>query len=127
MPTPVPSNELQPKPSTLPRICVADRERRCYELAGKGLFKDPSWTLVHGVAHRWNLGHAWLQKGAWIYDPVADRCLPASEYEATYEARAERRYSAKEAAELAVRTRHWGPWHGPWEGWQFPRSEHTGE
>jgi hypothetical protein len=79
---------------------------------------------VHGTAYRWKLGHAWLQKGDWIYDPVADQCLTASEYEAIYEARAERTYAVKEAAELVARTLHWGPWHGAWEGWRFPHFEH---
>lgn len=90
----------------LPRI--RKRAHRCYELAGRGQQRDPSWTLVHGTLESC-IGHAWLEKEGTVYD----RFMPIAQYIEEYAALAERRYSAKEAAEamLSAKRATWGPWH----------------
>ncbi len=60
---------------TPPLLREHHRKGRCFELAGKGLLRDPTWTLVHGWVSagipRLLTAHAWLQKEGYVYDPVA--------------------------------------------------------
>jgi hypothetical protein len=80
----------RPKPA---RIRVRTRLHRCYELAGKGAFKDGSWKLVH-----------WVLSGSesdtpgwgWAYDPVRNECVPEAVYMAEYEATVERCYTQQQ-------------------------------
>jgi hypothetical protein len=99
------------------------RQGRCYELAYKHLerddrFTDRNWTLVHGEVispaefNGQPLGHAWLQRGGRIYDPVFDREFDSLTYFAKYKANAIAAYTRAEAVRLAVAHGHYGPWHG---------------
>lgn len=95
-----------------PRVRARDRTHRCYELAGKGQQRDPSWTLVHGTIRGW-IGHAWLEKDGAVYDAVLDRFMSVEQYVEEFGAKVERRYSRKEAAHeiLSAQRLTWGPWH----------------
>lgn len=97
-----------------PRVRARSRQGRCFELAGKGQQRDPSWILVHGTIYGW-IAHAWLEKDGTAYDAVIDRFVPVPQYEREFDAIAERRYGPREAAEAMLsgpQGRHtWGPWH----------------
>lgn len=105
-----------PRP-TPPRFPARRRNGRCFELAARGQTTiDPTWTLIHGRAALVGtlpllIAHAWLAKGAYIYDPTLDEVLPAKEYKTRYKAVVEQRYSITETRRLLVAHEHWGPWH----------------
>jgi hypothetical protein len=79
-----------------------------------GQSQAPEWVLVHGVANgppgTGTIGHAWLEHGAVVYDPVLDRSFPVIEYQHQFGAMGHARYTAEEAAYLLVQHGHYGPW-----------------
>lgn len=92
-----------------PRIRVSgDRFGRCYELAGRGVMEFRDWSLIHGRA--FGVGHAWLECRGWTYDAVWDVIVTCEQYKGWAGAVTERVYSAKQAAECAASSGHWGPW-----------------
>jgi len=109
----------QTRPPKPPRINVKVRMKRCYELAGKGIYRDGSWTLIHGLAYEWVFGHAWLMKDGWVYDPVADKCFTWEEYQKKFDARIIHSYTQAEVFAQGLRTGHWGPWDDEWHSIEF--------
>jgi hypothetical protein len=105
------SNSQRPPDAPVPpRINVlGSREGRCYELAGRGVVEYRDWLLVHGTAY--GTGHAWLERESWIYDAVIDQLMTSAQYKSFARAAGARTYTAKETAELAASSRHWGPWY----------------
>lgn len=100
-----------PKPAGAPLVKDASsRRHQCFPLAVQCVLQDPSWTLIHGVIYA-HVAHAWLRKGAWIYDPVEDVTMTVVEYEGGYHVTEERAYTAQEANAMTLRTGLWGPWH----------------
>ena len=81
-------------------------------MAAKGIHRDESgaWELVHGT-YWGGLGHAWLQSGDTVYDPVCDELFCAAEYLTRFRAAVIARYSRLEMARLVAESGHWGPWH----------------
>lgn len=82
------------------------REKRCHELAGKGILQDGAerWTLVHGATVA-GIDHAWLELDGRFYDPVADS------FDAQFApGRIDHRYTQIEAGKLISKTNNWGPW-----------------
>jgi hypothetical protein len=98
-----------------PRGCIGC----CYELAWKYQAKDErfaDWLLVHGEvngAEGRRTGHAWLERGASIFDPVSNVTLPAASYYGQHDARSFETYDQTEAASAALLHGHLGPWHSP--------------
>ena len=97
---------------------MSDRQGRCFELAFSAMLEpeNAGAVLMHGtVIGRGGsrIDHAWLiiEDGAAIYDPVFDRLILPTSYNARFAPEEERRYSAKEAAEEALNQGHSGPWH----------------
>jgi hypothetical protein len=88
------------------------RSGRCYELAGKYLLDDPTWTLVHGTARGRDgrIGHAWLVRGDTVYDATLDKSFARADYVARYAANEVTTYRAIEAARAMLVSGHWGPW-----------------
>jgi hypothetical protein len=99
-----------PKPAS--RIRPRSRLGRCYELAGRYVFDDPRWSLVHGTAccADGRVWHAWLKFGDYIYDPVLDRSYSAHEYASTFDTEEDSTFTQREAAVTALKFGHWGPW-----------------
>lgn len=95
---------------TGPRVRARNRKGRCFELAGKGQWRDPSWTLVHGSIFGW-IAHAWLVKDGMVYDAVGDQFMSERDYQEQYQSVIERSYQWKEAAMFLADSPHWGPWH----------------
>ena len=92
----------------------------CFEAAFGAQIEDSTWTLVHGVATGGPTGdmrisHAWVEREGIVYDNACgrDRTLPRELYYRVGRIRDDqcRRYTADEAAEQALTTGHYGPWH----------------
>lgn len=102
---------------------IRKRNGRCYELAYCGLMQandkgaTGKFVLVHGevngppdLAPR--TGHAWLEYiGApFVYDAVKDKTIPMIDYYRTMKPTNITKYALIEAAQMAVKTSHYGPW-----------------
>jgi hypothetical protein len=99
----------------VPRINARKRIGRCYELAGRGLLQAGAlsrWNLVHGTVTETEglLGHAWLELGGLVYDPVMDFLFTKKDYYGARKAKVVRRYTMRQAAVLMVRHKTAGPW-----------------
>lgn len=100
------------------------RTGRCYELAFERVVKaktsqeSGSMRLIHGVIRDTNLTrggalicHAWVEQGGNVWEPVLDSTMPKSVFMHMFDATAIHHYSPTEAIELALSTKHSGPWH----------------
>ena len=93
-----------------------DRHGRCFELAYLTIADDstdPEWRLVHGsVLFRTDgrMGHAWLARGEFVYDPVLDRVFSWSLFRESHGAVERIAYTRTEAVRRASESRHSGPW-----------------
>ncbi len=105
---------------TRPKTRARKRSGRCYTLAFKSLhdMKDPGdWRLVHGEVDCYDpasdsprMGHAWLETGDEVFDPVPNEFFPKDEYYALGRATIVRRYTKIEAAHVMLKEGHTGPW-----------------
>lgn len=91
------------------------RQGNAYKLALLGcLHGGEDWTLVHGETIRpkgkGRMGHAWLERDGWVYDPVLDRVWPWHIYVRFVGAVSIRRYSYAETWQIVEKTDHCGPW-----------------
>lgn len=73
-------------------------------------------VLVHGTLTNPQdksqvIGHAWIEAGDKVYDPVMDVIWPKDAYYRFYKAVPERTYSRIQAVRFMRRTKHFGPWH----------------
>jgi len=100
------------KPRPVSAYRPRKRQGRCYELAFKLLTDDPTWTLVHGVANSGgaDIGHAWLERDGWVFDPVLNRSLAWIDYATDRRAVRLASFTAQDAARRAVASGHYGPW-----------------
>lgn len=94
---------------------VEQRHGNGYKLALLGcLHGGEDWTLVHGETvgpkRIGRMGHAWLERDDWVYDPVLDRAWPWHIYSRFVGAVSMRRYSYSETWRFAEETGHCGPW-----------------
>jgi hypothetical protein len=94
---------------------VKKRAGKGYQLALEGFMNaGEEWTLVHGEAngplghHR--MGHVWLERDGWVYDPVLDRIWPWDIYSAFTGAVPTQRYSKEDMWRKCAETHHCGPW-----------------
>jgi hypothetical protein len=85
-----------------------NRQGRCFELAYLTQQDNPEWILIHGIAD--NTPHAWLEKNEEIYDAVLNRRMSKTDYQLTHGAIPDKEYSHLEAAILAVKMKHFGPY-----------------
>ncbi|MFN2484267.1 MAG: hypothetical protein ABR509_04935 [Candidatus Limnocylindria bacterium] len=102
--------------------------KECYTRALDYVFDNPAATLVHGtyapLEERPDIrtGHAWAELDDGdrrvAFDPNEQRFYDRESYYAALRLKADRRYSAPDAAKLAVATRHCGPW----ESWEVPEA-----
>ena len=97
----------------------------CYGRALDRLFKMKNvrgWRLVHGFAFvgGWVPGeHAWLRlPDGRVWDPTENALVTAEKYEAICHATPVREYTRLQAARLASRHRHSGPWYDEKIGWR---------
>lgn len=88
---------------------------RCYELAYNYLHKDDRfvrWRLVHGEIGegRLAIGHAWLKRGALIYDPVLDEFFHAWSYRERFDAVALESFTMSDCLKWIGVHGTYGPW-----------------
>jgi hypothetical protein len=101
-----------------------DATGNCYEDSA-WLVMDPldrsytDWTLVHGrpVLQRppfIRYGHAWVERGGYVFDPSVGVTMPTDAYYALGKITEDEmyRYTAAEARLKLVEHKHWGPWEG---------------
>jgi len=92
-----------------------DRQGRCYELAFQFIKREEEGLLVHGRVFagptpRW-VNHAWVEtETGFVYEPVYQRFYRKEEFFKAFYAEADARYTWAEAAALALRHKHFGPW-----------------
>src|SRR5262245_15770440 len=97
----------------------------CYRRALKRLFKQKDvrgWRLVHGFAF---VGgnvpgkHAWLLlPDGRVWDPTENAYATAEEYKAARRSTPVREYTRLQAARLAAKHGHYGPWYDERTGWK---------
>jgi hypothetical protein len=117
--------DLRPRPTS--RIRPRGRRGRRFELSGRYLFDDRTWTLVHGVVRSSDVdsvAHAWLRRDGWVYDAVEDKSYRADEYAAKYARRELAAFSAVAAAKMAIDTKNWDPLAEPEALARLCRREH---
>jgi hypothetical protein len=101
------------------------RKGRCYERSFQALLDTHSgWTLVHGrptltVDPFIEYGHAWLESpdGFWCYNAETRDVITASLFYDVGNIRREPdrlfKYTKTQAATMALKFQHYGPWEGP--------------
>jgi hypothetical protein len=109
---------IEEGPCRFARIRARKRQKRCYELAGRGICENDgaaALLLVHGLVSDPTVGrydHAWLldPRTCSVYDPVADRCFTEAEYRELKLASVRRVYSHADVCQMTITTGHFGPW-----------------
>jgi hypothetical protein len=98
------------------RLRPRTRLGRCYELSWKYQCDDDrfvGWLLVHGEGNSKageRIGHAWLEFGDCVFDPVENATYEKTAYYARYGAKCLHTYEPKEAALAATAHGHFGPY-----------------
>lgn len=95
---------------------------RCYELAWKVVAYNPQLEcrLVHGRlvnpdparGRLAEVDHAWVEHGDLVFDAVLVRWYLRDDFYTRFQASVYATYTFKQAGAHALRTRHYGPWHG---------------
>jgi uncharacterized membrane protein (UPF0127 family) len=116
------SEGLKIEPVTSERInlqkapAVATEEKptgNCYADAWRFVIKEGEGELVHGMVYSGNrrIGHAWVETATgWIWEPQTRRYFTSLGFRHDYAPVEESRYNAEEAAIMAARMKHLGPW-----------------
>jgi len=92
-----------------------DRQGRCYELAFHFIKREEEGLLVHGRVFsgptpRW-VNHAWVEtETGFVYEPVYHRFYRKDDFFKAFHAKEDARYSWTDAAALALKHKHFGPW-----------------
>lgn len=85
----------------------------CYQDAWRFVIKEEEGYLVHGTV--WSrdkrIGHAWVEtETGWIWEPETGRYFTSLGFIDVFAPDIESRYTPEEAAIMAARTNHHGPW-----------------
>jgi uncharacterized membrane protein (UPF0127 family) len=119
------SENLKIEPVTSERLtrqkapaAIATEEKpagNCYADAWRFVIKEGEGELVHGTVYSGNrrIAHAWVETSTgWIWEPQTRRYFTSLGFRHDYAPVEESRYTAEEAAIMAARTKHLGPWTG---------------
>jgi len=85
----------------------------CYADAWRFLVKEEEGKLIHGTVFSGGrrIGHAWVETAtSWIWEPETSRYFTRLGFRDAFSPDIESRYTAEEAAIMAARTKHFGPW-----------------
>jgi uncharacterized membrane protein (UPF0127 family) len=85
----------------------------CYANAWRFVIREGEGTLIHGTVYSGNrrIGHAWVETATdWIWEPQTGRYFTNLGFRHDYAPVEESRYTVEEAAIMAARTKHLGPW-----------------
>ena len=99
-----------PRPTS--RYRPRKRHHRCFELCVKFQTDDASWLVNHGevLVHGIPIGHAWMERDGWVFDPVEDISESCADYERRRGAVRHATFTYVEVSEAIDRTGHYGPW-----------------
>lgn len=92
------------------------RDRRCHELAGRFMFDNPTWILVHAVLHNWDSSgldypHAFTEKDGVVYDPTLNKFYKKEDYYAFFSVSVEATYTVEQMGRTALKYGEWCAWH----------------
>jgi len=85
----------------------------CYADSWRFLIKEGEGELIHGTVFTGGrrMGHAWVETSTgWVWEPQTGRYHTKLGFQATFAPVVEARYAAEEAAIMAARAKHLGPW-----------------
>ncbi len=85
----------------------------CYADSWRFLIKEGEGELIHGTVFTGGLRmrHAWVETSTgWVWEPQTGRYHTKLGFQATFAPVVEARYAAEEAAIMAARAKHLGPW-----------------
>jgi len=85
----------------------------CYADAWRFLIKEEEGELIHGTVFSGGrrIGHAWVETSTgWVWEPETNRFFTRLGFRDTFAPEIVSRYTAEEAAIMAARTKHLGPW-----------------
>ena len=85
----------------------------CYADSWRFLIKEGEGELIHGTVFTGGLRmrHAWVETSTgWVWEPQTGRYHTKLGFQATFAPVVEARYTAEEAAIMAARAKHLGPW-----------------
>jgi len=87
----------------------------CYREAYRFVLKEGD-HLIHGKitspADKRVVNHAWVEfDTGWVWEPQTEKFMRKAEFEQFFEPKVEAKYTPKEAMGLALKSRHYGPWH----------------
>ncbi|MDD4987239.1 MAG: DUF192 domain-containing protein [Dehalococcoidales bacterium] len=85
----------------------------CYADAWRFLIKEEEGTLIHGTVFSGGrrMGHAWVETATgWIWEPQTGRYFTLLGFRDAFAPDKESRYTAEQAAIMAARAKHLGPW-----------------
>jgi len=85
----------------------------CYADAWRFVIREGEGDLIHGTVYSGNrrIGHAWVETSTgWIWEPETGKYFTDLGFRANLAPIVESRYTAEEAAIMAARTKHFGPW-----------------
>ncbi|MBI2852743.1 MAG: hypothetical protein HYX84_06545, partial [Chloroflexi bacterium] len=85
----------------------------CYADAWRFLIKEEEGNLVHGTVFSGGrrTGHAWVETlTGWIWEPQTGRYFTNLGFRDSFAPDGETRYTAEQAAVMAARAKHLGPW-----------------
>ncbi|MDD4985483.1 MAG: DUF192 domain-containing protein [Dehalococcoidales bacterium] len=85
----------------------------CYADAWRFLIKEEEGTLVHGTVFSSGrrMGHAWVETlTGWTWEPQTGRYFTNLGFRDAFAPDGEIRYTAEQAAIMAARAKHLGPW-----------------
>ncbi len=101
--------EPEEKPVLLPET----HSGTCYADAWRFVIREGEGELIHGTVYSGNrrIGHAWVETATgWIWEPETGKYFTDLGFRATFAPIIESQYTAEEAAIMAARTKHLGPW-----------------
>jgi len=105
--TPKGRQSAEKLPQTLPQTGT------CYADAWRFLIKEEEGELIHGTLFSGGrrMGHAWVEtESGYVWEPETGRFFTRLGFDSSFAPIIESRYTAEEAAIMAARTKHLGPW-----------------
>jgi uncharacterized membrane protein (UPF0127 family) len=96
-----------------PAVIPAGPTGTCYADAWRFLIREEEGELVHGTVFSGGrrIGHAWVETATgWVWEPQTGRYFTKLGFRDAFAPDVESRYTAEEAAIMAARTKHFGPW-----------------
>jgi len=93
---------------------IPERVGECYKDAYHFLLREGEGLLVHGEvtspADTRVIKHAWVELDGYVWEPQTKQYFRKPDFYDVFKPKVQAKYTPLEAAKLAVKTRHYGPW-----------------